>query len=547
LPTTNTVRRAVAVLSAAGLAALAAGCGSAGSSPSSAPVSSSAAASAGSSTGTGGTLVVGMTAANIPDLDTVESGGQGYEGIRFVGNQLYDALTRYDLDQSTSIPSLGPSLATSWSPNGNATVWTFQLRPGVKFTDGTPWNAQAAVFNFERYTNPNFKWTTPALVALAGTYVGTVKSFKATGPMTFQATTKAPDSHLPQDLSTAFMASPTAVMKEGVAGFAAHPVGTGPFMFSSEVQGQSLTLVRNPNYWRGAPKLATLILKPIPDPTQRIAALQSGAVNWIEYPNPDDIAQLQAAGYQILSNSYDHIWPWILNTVSGPTKSVLVRQAMNYAINRGAMVEYLLHGTATPAYQVAPPANSAYRAANDVYSYDPTKAKALLAEAGYPHGFSLTVEYPTSGSGNMIPGPMNQELQQDLGAVGIKVNLRPIEWATEITQFVSGKFPAGIQAENISLSFQQEAFWDEAFGTDSPINAGHYSNPKVDALLAKAQTVVNQAQRYDLYAQAAGMITRDAPWLFVVNDKNPRALAPSVHGFVEPKSWFIDLDSTWVS
>jgi peptide/nickel transport system substrate-binding protein len=542
---TSTVRHGLAVVIFGGLAAVIAGCGNAGSSPSASPVAAATSASGGAG-GTGGTLVVGMTAGNIPALDTVEAGGQGYEGIRFVGNQLYDSLTRYNLDQSTQIPAIEPALASSWSVNKTATIWTFHLRPGVRFTDGTPWNAAAAVFNFDRYLDPNFRYTSPTLVGLAGTYVGTVKSTQAIGPMTLQVTTKVPDSHLPEDLSTAFMASPTAVKKEGVAGFAAHPVGTGPFKFASEIQGQQLTLIRNPTYWRGTPKLQTLILKPIPDPSQRIAALRSGSVNWIEYPNPDDISSLQSSGYQVLSNSYDHIWPWVLDTVSGPTKDVRVRQAMNYAINRQAMVSNLLHGTATAAYQVAPPANAAYGAANNLYSYDPTKAKTLLKAAGYPHGFSLTVEYPTSGSGNMIPGPMNQELQSDLASVGIKVNLKPIEWATELTQFVSGKFPAGIQAENISLSFQQEAFWLEAFGSKGPINAGHYSDPKVDKLLAQAQSVVQPAARNQIYSRAARIITQDAAWLDVVNDRNPRALAKNVHGFNEPRSWFIDLTKTWV-
>src|SRR5262249_46591684 len=156
----------------------------------------------------------------------------------------------------------------------------------------------------------------------------------------------------------------------------------------------------------------------------------------------------------ILTNSYDHIWPWVLNTSAKPWSDVRVRQAANYAIDREGMATNLLHGTAEPAAQVAPRANAAYDAANDIYKYDPEKAKALLKEAGFPNGFTTTVEYPTSGSGNMIPGPMNEALQKDLAKVGIKVKLKPIEWSTMLGQYVAGKFPAGIDAINISLSFQ---------------------------------------------------------------------------------------------
>lgn len=549
LPSTRRRRRRGAALALAGVALLAAGCGSAGNSPSAGGGGATAAATSSTTSGGsghGGTLVIGMTAANIPPLDTVLSGAQGYEGFRFVGNQLYDALTAHDLKQSTEIPPLKPALATSWSSSDGATKWTFKLRKGVTFTDGTPWNADAAVFNFDRYTNPRSPDTSPTLIGQAATYVGAVKSVAKVDDDTIEITTKGPDSHLPEDLSSVFMASPTAA-KKGPKEFAAHPVGTGPFKFSSMTQGQSLTLVPNPDYWGGAPKLDKLVLKPIPDATARIAALRSGAVNWIEYPTPDDIASLQAGGFQILSNSYDHIWPWVLDVSAKPWSDVRVRQAANYAIDREAMARDLLHGTAEPAAQVAPRANAAYDPANDLYSHDVAKAKQLLKAAGYPDGFTTTVEYPTSGSGNMIPGPMNEALQKDLAAVGITVKLKPIEWATMLGQYITGKFPSGVDAINISLSFQQESFWAQAFSSTGPINDGHYKNAKVDALLGQAQTTVDPTARADLYRQAAALITQDAPWLFVVNDRNPRALATTVHGFIEPKSWFVDLTPVWVS
>ncbi|HEY4277851.1 MAG TPA: ABC transporter substrate-binding protein [Conexibacter sp.] len=533
---------------AAGAVALAgagAGCGTVGRSPAGSSEPAAAVANRGRAGGSGGTLVIGMTAANIPALDTELSGGQGYEGIRFVGNQLYDALTRHDLKQSGAIPRLEPGLATSWRASPDATRWTFTLRDGVRFTDGTPWNADAAIFNLTRFTDPRSPYTTAALVGQAATYLSSVRSFKKIDDRTIEIDTRGPNSHLPEDLATVFFGSPTAI-KQDPSGFNNAPVGTGPFEFASESTGQELTMRRNRDYWGGAAKLDELVLKPIPDATARIAALRSSSVNWIEYPTPDDIAGLQKGGFQVLTNSYDHVWPWVLNTASGPMKDVRVRQAINYAIDRRAMASSLLYDTAEPAYQVAPRANSAYSAANDVYRDDPAKARQLLAAAGYPNGFSLTVEYPTSGSGNMIPAPMNEDLQQDLASVGVRVRLMPIEWAAMLTQYVTGRMPAGVDAINISLSFMQESFWAQSFMSASPLNVGRYRDPKVDALLAKAQTVVDPAARGKVYGQAARYISRDAPWLFVVNDRNPRALAPNVHGFVEPKSWFVDLTDTWV-
>jgi len=506
-----------------------------------------ASAPAGAASGKGGTLVIGMTASQIPNLDTELAALEGYEGDRFVGNQLYDGLTRFDLLQSTKVPAVVPDLATSWTATTNATVWTFKLRQGVTFTDGTPFNADAVIFNLQRDFDPTFQYYSSAVGAQAATLLSQVSSWTKVDDSTVQITLKAPDSHLPSDVTTLYFASPTAVEKEGNTTFGSDPVGTGPFKFVSETAGQQLVLAPNTNYWAGAPKLSKLILKPIPDPTARIAALRSGEVNWIEYPTPDDIASLKADGFEIYQNGYDHIWPWIFDTSQKPWTNVKVRQAANYAINRQAMATDLLHGTATPAYQVIPPANAAYTPSNFKYSYNPQKAKQLLKAAGYPHGFTATVSYPTSGSGNMIPQPMNEELQSTLAKVGIHVNLQPMEWSTMLTQYETGKVPGGASATNISLTFQQEAFWDYAFLSTSPINVSHYDNPQVDALLTQAASQTTTAARSKLYAQAGNLITQDAPWLFVVNDENPRALASSVHGFVEPKSWFVNLTTVWVS
>jgi peptide/nickel transport system substrate-binding protein len=269
-------------------------------------------------------------------------------------------------------------------------------------------------------------------------------------------------------------------------------------------------------------------------------------VNWIEYPNPDTIQQLQSAGFQIVTNTYDHIWPWLFDTTKPPWNDVRTRQAANFAINRESMAKDLLKGTADPAYQLAPRGNTAYDKKYDFYSYDPNKAKQLLADAGYPNGFAATVSFPTSGSGNMAPVPMNEQLQRELAAVGINVELKPIEWSAMLGEIFNGRIPDNASAVCISLSFLQESSWLLFFDTNGPFNVGHFSNPQSDALIKKAQSIVDDAARAKVYGEASDIITRDGAWLLVVNDRNPRALAPSVHGFVEPQSWFVDLTTVWV-
>lgn len=494
--------------------------------------------------GTGGTLVVGMTSTDLPNTDTVLN-GQGFEGKRFVGFQLYEGLTRYDLSKADGVAPLTGALATSWTHSDDAKTWTFELRQGVKFHDGTPFDADAVIANYDRYTKKGDPHATPALQAAAGEYAGSFASYRKIDDHHVEIVTKTPNGHLPDDVAHLYIASPTAFEKGDLA---KNPVGTGPFRFGSLVPGQRLELLPYKDHWRGAPKLDKLVLRPIPDPAARLAALRSGEVNWIEYPTPDDVTALKDGGFQVPTNGYDHLWYWILDTTKKPWNDVRVRRAANYALDRESLARDLLRGTADPAYQAAPRATAAYDPAGDVYSHDPAKAKALLAEAGVPDGFETTVVVPTAGSGNLLPVPIAESLQRDLAQVGIKVTIKTIEWGTLLGQEASGKVPFGADAIAQSTTlFQSEALLPLFLGTDSPFWTGHYSNRKVDELLARAAASPEQATRSASYREALGLVTQDAPWLFVVNDRNPRALSSQVKGLVQPQSWFLDLTTVTVT
>jgi peptide/nickel transport system substrate-binding protein len=339
--------------------------------------------------------------------------------------------------------------------------------------------------------------------------------------------------------------SPTAIKAEGNEGFGEAPVGTGPFEFSSQSSG-TLELVANEDYWRGAPKLDALVLRAIPDVTARTAALRSGEVNWIETPSPDDIPSLADDGYHVLQNSYDHNWPWIFNTTQAPFDDIKVRQAFEYAVDRESLIDNVLNGTAEPAAQGVAPANPAFDAANDAYSFDPDLAKKMLAEAGYPDGITVSLAYPTGGSGNMVPGPMNEALQQQLAEVGITVELIPLEWATLAADFGSGKVAQDADLLNISLGFVQEGNFDLLVGSSS-INVSGLHDPDAEALFEQAKSEFDDTARYALYSKAMKILTDDAQWLYIVHDLNPRVLTSDVTGFVDPKSWFLDLTTVTVT
>jgi peptide/nickel transport system substrate-binding protein len=211
------------------------------------------------------------------------------------------------------------------------------------------------------------------------------------------------------------------------------------------------------------------------------------------------------------------------------------------------MSKSILNGTGRAALQYAPVGDAGYDKSLDTYSYDPAKAKQLLTDAGVPNGFDMTLSFPTSGSGNMVPIPMNESLQKDLAAVGVKVKLAPVEWASMLQDFFQAKIPGGADAMNISLGFVLPSLWSLWFGTGSgALNVGHYANPTVDALLAKTKAELDDTKRAALFTQINAQLLKDAPWLLVVNDLNPRVLSPTVHGFVMPQSWYVDLTNVWV-
>jgi peptide/nickel transport system substrate-binding protein len=502
-------------------------------------------ATSGSAGGKGGTLVIAMTAANIPPPTPGGYETEGWEGERFVGFNLYDGLTRIKLDQNSTGPTVEPGLAVSWTASPDVKTWTFKLRPNVTFTDGTPWNADAAVFGIRRLIDQKFEHYDANDGGLISYYTANFDSVAKVDDMTITVTAKSADSFVPNDMPFLTFGSPTALVKEG-KDFVNHPVSTGPYMVKSMVIGQSLTMVPNPNYWGGPPKLDKIVLRPIPDATARVTALRNGEVNWVEFPQPDAIQPLVSSGFKLFQEPYSHIWPWVYDTTKGPLKDVKVRQALNYAIDRKAMVSDILKGTGTPAQQYIPKPDTGYSSANDTLTYDPAKAKQLLADAGYPNGFTMSVVYPASGSGNMVPIPMDQYLQSELAKVGVTVKLQQIEWSTMVTDYAADKVSNGADAEMISLGFYPPDQWMTTFGTNGAVNIGHWSDPRFDNVMQKIFATTDPAEQTKLFQEMNGVLMEGAPWLLVVSDLNPRVLSPKVHGFIQPKAVWVDLRNIWV-
>ena len=481
-------------------------------------------------------LIIGSQMASFPSLDTGAITTAGYEGQRLIGNLVYEGLTKRDVSDPDAPAGVAAALAESWEVSEDGLQYTFTLRDGVTFHDGTDWDADALIYNIDRYMDENDPNYDPVLITYY-TVLTYVDSVEKVDDLTVTFTLNQPFAYFLADLYNVYFASPTSLDEDGAAGQATNPVGTGPFVFDSLAQNQSISFVRNDDHWGDVAQLDRLTVELIPDASARTAALRSGRVDWIEAAQPDDLESLESAGFVATGNSFDWEWSWQLMTGEAPFDDIRVRQAMNYAIDREAIAEDLLHGTAEPAYQMFAAASQFYTEEDNLYSYDPERAQELLAEAGYADGLDVTVGYITAGSGSMQARAMNEALQTQLAEVGIDVTLDPVDFSGMYAELGEGN--TGWQAANQAFSLEQPSSWKGFwFGCDG--NFFGYCNEEAEALYDQAIGTVDDDERAALLTQVGHLVTEDAAWMFVANDTAARAMSPAVTGFEQPKSWWID-------
>jgi peptide/nickel transport system substrate-binding protein len=537
-----------------GAVALAAACRpSAPTAPTSSAASATGATGAGPTTAPaqqsrakGGNLLVGTSAGNVPIPSTPPD--QGAEGSRFVGFSIYNALVQLNVEQGDTSPIPSPALATKWGVGSDQLTWTFDLRKGVKFHDGTDFNAEAVEFQFKRLLQKDFEFFDVVSSSASISNLGTIDTFRAVDTYTFELKTKFPDSFIPWELHTTMMPSPTAVKKYGNQDYVNHATGTGPFLMSKYVDGQVMELVPNPAYWKGPPKLDKMTVLPMPDPNARLAAFSSGEINWAEVPPPDSLAQLKGAGNQVLLKQYPHAIILALNVATEPFSNPKARQALQYAIDKDKMCNSLLNGCGAPAYQWMykghPWWNTEF---GDRYHFDPARAKQLLAEAGYPGGFQITVPYPTSGSGNMWPPQMMELIQSNFKAIGVEMTTVPMEWNTIVSIYRAGfgspdntKYHGMYFSPNTSAPSTFLNFTQGRIQPNGCCNVFGFTSPDVEQTIAAAQAQFDPPQEDALLAQSMGQIAEGSPAIYVCHDLNLRVLSPKVQGFVQPQSWYAE-------
>lgn len=460
-----------------------------------------------------------------------------------VTTNIYDTL----IDYAEGTTDLVPGLAESWESSEDGLVWTFHLRQGVKFHDGTDFNADAVVFNFNRWMDPEHPYHQgdfPYYGYMFGGYKGdeghVIKEVVAKDANTVEFHLNFPQGPFLSNLAMSpfAIASPTAIEQYGDK-FGEHPVGTGPFVFESWTRNDKVVLTKNPDYYQeGYPLLDTLVFKSIPDNSARFIALQSGEIDMMDGVNPDDVTLAEAnSDLEVWLRPSMNVGYLAFNTEKEPFDDPKVRQALNMAVNKQGLIDAFYNGLAEPAKNPMPPSLWGYNDAIEDYEYDLDAAKALLAEAGYPDGFETELWYmpvprPYIPQGKKIA----EAIQSDFEKIGVKTTLRTEEWATYLDLTGKGEHTMallGWTGDNGDPdNFLYVLLDKDNAKTPDAGNIAFYKNDELHDILIKAQQSSDIAERTKLYEDAQVIIHEDAPWVPLVHSTPPIVGKKNIEGYV---------------
>lgn len=432
-----------------------------------------------------------------------------------------------------------PGLAESWT-TPNPTTYVVKLRHGVRFHDGHELTSADVVYTFRSFLDPGF------ISPRKGAY-RMLAGVQALDPYTVQFTLNEPFASFPINL-----VMPIAPVNAGPK-FREHPIGTGPYEFVSYTTDDQVVLKANPAYWGGAPRNAGLVLKVVPDDTMRGLELEKGSVDLvINILSPDIIAQLRHRRSLQVIEAPGTDYAYLGFNLRDPIlRHVRVRQAIAYAIDRGAIVDYLRRGLARPAVGILPPMSWAFDADVFAFHHDPARAKQLLDEAGYPDpdgdGPKPRFHLSLKVSNNEFYRLQATVIQQDLAEVGITVDIRSYEFATLYTDVLNGAFQMyTLQWVGVSDPDMLRRVFDSSQVPPYGFNRGYYQNPDVDRLIHAATIATDDAERKRLYGQAQDIIARQAPYVSLWYSTNTVVAQADLRGIhLGPAASFTFLQHVW--
>jgi peptide/nickel transport system substrate-binding protein len=433
----------------------------------------------------------------------------------YVWASIFDALTTVD-----KTGKVQPGLATSWK-NIDPTHWSFTLRQGVTFSNGEPFNADAVVATVNYLTSKEGKATS------VGGELSMLASAQATDPNTVEITTSTPNPVMPASLCVMYIPAPKAWAQLGAKGFATQPVGTGPFVANSFTQN-SVQLTANTKSWR-APKVDKLSFTMLADQAARTQALQSKQIDLEIGVSPDQMPSLSSAGFNVVTSSPQQIMSLAFRQTSGgPIADPMVRQALNYAVNKDAMNTSLLGGKGAAPTQGTASNTFGNNPSVKGFPYDPDKAKQLLQQAGYGSGLKLSADVVVGSF--PADAQIYQSAAADLAKVGVQLTLTQITFA----DFLSKYLPNSWDTPMFGLSWNgqptlQASRPDTIFSCLQP--KAFFCDPTVKDLLTKASTEFDENQRKQTLQDVATQMQANPPALLLMEQIDINAMASNVKGF----------------
>ncbi|MCC8980135.1 ABC transporter substrate-binding protein [Bradyrhizobium sp. 10BB] len=478
----------------------------------------------------GGTLTVGQEL-DIPGFDPLKVGVYD-TSANTAAAAIFDTLTTLD---DKGEPK--PKLALSWTHSDDFKTWTIKLRPGVKFHDGTPFNAQAVKENFDRQKDPANK-------CRCAFYITSIISVNAVDDLTVVYNFSDPSVNFPAtqsiQSSNNVMQSPTAWKTKG-DDYNRNPVGTGPYILKSWTAGDRMVLEKNPDYWdKGKPYLDRIILKPLPDAQSRFASLQSGEADiiWDDEADADNIIKARK-DTSLTVHTYQGSGASVaaFNTKVPPLDDVRVRQALVMALDRNKMSQAITNGLARPASN--PYGDGSWVKCKDdgALPYDVEKAKALLKDYGKPVEFKMLVTATPRGRTG------GQVLQQFWKRIGANMEIEQVDQATIPPRAFMRQFQL-TPWRIVDLADPDPQMYAN-FHTGSPVALANYSNPELDRLLEHARTTADVAQRTDDYCAISRLINKEAIWFWTFQNTYYAISSAKVKGVPKMFNGVLDVSYAW--
>jgi peptide/nickel transport system substrate-binding protein len=489
------------------------------------------------------TLIIGI--ASDPtglDPEAVENNTSG-----FIMSTVYDSLVRYKPGTTEVIPGV----AEKWDVSPDGLTYTFHLKPGLKFSDGTPLDAKAVFWNVDRQLNkqnPEYIYNTGPVEGYEDFTYGDIASYRVVNDSTIEFVFKQPSAPFLNSMAMVWngLVSPAAAAKWG-KDYRNHPLGSGPFVFREWRQRDQIILDANPAYWGGKPHVDHLIFKELPDPQAAVLALKRGEIQILGDVSSQTIPAIKAdPDLEILTQPGLAVSGVALPVNVPPFTDKRVRQALNYAVDKNAIDKALFAGLAVPMTSPLPEAQWGFDKTIKGYPYDVKKAEALLKEAGVKPGLQVELLTYNTPRGYNPAGPnLAVAIQGYLKKVGVEASVRQLEVGGYFQTVRSGKYTGMAMEGWTGDNGDPDNFIGEMWGAKNipVVNWLGYKNPELETLLADALKIADQGARTKIYDKAQRIVVDDAPWIFINSTLQIRAIRKEVRGYqLNPTQMFFDME-----